>query len=230
MRITLPVSGIANLPVGGDRSRAASNTEPVGYPTVVVTEKALVARPFSSIVRTAAQDRILAAALDLIAEHGVSGTSLQMIADAIGVTKAAVYHQFKTKEQIVIAVTENELAKLEEALEAAEAEEHRQRARKVLLTRVIDLAVSRRRWVSTLPNDPVIVRLLGEHEPFRQFISRLYGVLLDEHDDTEARVSAAVMSAAIAGAVINPLVTDLDDDTLRSTLIHLTTRMLNLPE
>jgi hypothetical protein len=34
---------------------------------------------------------------------GVGGTSLQMIADAIGVTKAAVYHQFNTNEEIVVA-------------------------------------------------------------------------------------------------------------------------------
>lgn len=172
----------------------------------------------------------MTAALDLIAEHGVSGTSLQMIADAVGVTKAAVYYQFKTKDEIVIAVTTRELAKLEEALLAAEAAPDRATARKVLLTRVIDIAVSRRRWVSTLQNDPVVVRLLGEHEPFREFVSRLYAVLLDEHDDTEARVSAAVLSAAIAGSVINPLITDLDDDTLRATLISLTRRMLDLPE
>jgi len=50
-----------------------------------------------------AQRRVATAAMELIAEHGVSGTSLQMIADALGVTKAAVYHQFKTKEAIVIA-------------------------------------------------------------------------------------------------------------------------------
>ena len=172
----------------------------------------------------------MSAALDLIAQHGVSGTSLQMIADAVGVTKAAVYYQFKTKDEIVIAVTANELARLEDALHAAEAEQDRPRARKVLLTKVIDLAVSRRKWVSTLPNDPVIVRLLGEHKPFRKFISRLYAVLLDEHDDTEARVAAAVLSGAIAGAVINPLVSDLDDETLRATLINLTRRMLNLPD
>ena len=34
--------------------------------------------------------RIIAAAVDLFAEHGVGGTSLQMIADYVGVTKAAV--------------------------------------------------------------------------------------------------------------------------------------------
>jgi len=34
-----------------------------------------------------------------------------MIADAIGVTKAAVYHHFNTKEEIVIAAAEDELAR-----------------------------------------------------------------------------------------------------------------------
>ena len=38
-----------------------------------------------------------------------------MIADAIGVTKAAVYHQFKTKEEIVLAAAEVELAQVEAA-------------------------------------------------------------------------------------------------------------------
>ena len=195
----------------------------------MLTENPAGRRRLGGIPRTAAQTRILKAALDLFADHGVSGTSLQMIADAIGVTKAAVYHQFKTKEEIVIAVTEMELANLEDALEAAEAEEDPLRARKVLLTRVIDTAVERRGWVRTLQNDPVIVRLLGEHEPFRQFISRLYGILLDESDDTEARISAALFSGAIAGGVVNPLVDDIDAATLRAALIQLTQRMLNLP-
>ena len=66
--------------------------------------------------RSAAQLRILNAALELFAEYGVGATSYGMIADAIGVTKGAVYHQFKTKDEIVIAVAEMELAKLEDAL------------------------------------------------------------------------------------------------------------------
>jgi AcrR family transcriptional regulator len=196
----------------------------------VLTENPSARVRLGSAKRTAAQARILAAALDLFADHGVSGTSLQMIADAVGVTKAAVYHQFKTKEEIVIAVTDMELGRLEDAVEAAEAEDDPLRARKVLLTHVIDMAVERRGWVRTLQSDPVIVRLLGEHEPFRRFISRLYGILLDEHDDTEARIAAALFSGAIAGGIINPLVDDIDDATLRSALLLLTRRMLNLPD
>jgi AcrR family transcriptional regulator len=196
----------------------------------VVTDAELADRPFGTIVRSRPQQRILSAALDLIGSHGVSGTSLQMIADAIGVTKAAVYHQYKSKNDIVIAVTENELAILEDALIAAEADERRQQARRTLLIQLIDLAVTRRQWVGTLTSDPVIVRILGEHPPFQRFMSRLYGVLLDQRDDTQARVSAAIMSAAIAGSVVNPLVTGLDDDVLRANLIELIPRLLGLDE
>jgi AcrR family transcriptional regulator len=196
----------------------------------VLDEEPRAGRLLGGVRRTPAQSRILHAALDLFADHGVSGTSLQMIADAVGVTKAAVYHKFKTKEEIVIAVAEMELATLENALEAAEAQADSVGARKVLLTEVVGMAVKRRRWVRALQNDPVMVRLLGEHEPFRNLITRLYAILLNEADDTEARISAALFSGAIAGTVINPLVDDIDDDTLRSVLIHLTARMFKLPD
>jgi AcrR family transcriptional regulator len=196
----------------------------------VPDEEPPVGRLLGGVRRTPAQNRILHAALDLFADHGVSGTSLQMIADAVGVTKAAVYHKFKTKEEIVIAVAEMELATLEDALKAAEAQADSVGARKVLLTEVVGMAVERRRWVMSLQNDPVMVRLLGEHEPFRNLITRLYAILLNEADDTEARISAALFSGAIAGTVINPLVDDIDDDTLRSVLIHLTARMFKLPD
>jgi AcrR family transcriptional regulator len=196
----------------------------------VLDEEPRAGRLLGGVRRTPAQSRILHAALDLFADYGVSGTSLQMIAEAVGVTKAAVYHKFKTKEEIVIAVAEMELATLENALEAAEAQADSVGARKVLLTEVVGMAVERRRWVRALQNDPVMVRLLGEHEPFRNLITRLYAILLNEADDTEARISAALFSGAIAGTVINPLVDDIDDDTLRSVLIHLTARMFKLPD
>lgn len=184
---------------------------------------------FRFITRSAAQTRVLDAALKLIAEHGVGGTSLQMIADAIGVTKAAVYHQFKTKEQIVVALTERELGGLEEALEAAEAHDEFPRAREVLLGRVIDLAIERRGAASTLQFDPVIVRLLAEQEEFQQFIARLYGVLVDDTSE-DARVSAAVLSGAIAVGVMHPLVADVDDDTLRVQLRRVIHRLIGATE
>jgi AcrR family transcriptional regulator len=182
-----------------------------------------------SVPRSAAQTRVITAALDLFGQHGVSGTSLQMIADAIGVTKAAVYHQFKTKEEIVIAVLEVDLMRLEPALDAAEAEEG-PRAREVLLTLVIDLAVQRRRIVSALQQDPVIVRLLAKHEPFLALMDRLFAVLTGGDASAAARVRGAMISAAIGGAVMHSLVVDLDDETLRSQMLHFTRQIFDLAD
>jgi AcrR family transcriptional regulator len=178
----------------------------------------------------AAQTRIINAAQDLFAEHGVGGTSLQMIADMIGVTKAAVYHQFKTKDEIVLAAAEAELANLEGVVAAAEAEPSAQRAREVLVARIVDLAVERRRMESTLLGDPVIIRFFAGHEPFRQVMGRLYRLLMGDDAGTDARVPAAMLTAAIGGAVMHPLVADLDDETLRTQLLHLARRFLDLPD
>jgi AcrR family transcriptional regulator len=178
---------------------------------------------------TPAKSRVISAATDLFAEHGVGGTSLQMIADAIGVTKAAVYHQFKSKDEIVIAAAEAEMARVETALEAAEAEPDPVRAREVLLTRIIDLAVERRRMESTLVGDPVLVRFFAHHEPYRKVMDRLYRLLMGAETGPEGRVPAAMLTAAIGGAVMHPLVTDLDDDALRSQLLRLARGFLDLP-
>ncbi|CQD20642.1 TetR family transcriptional regulator [Mycobacterium lentiflavum] len=174
-----------------------------------------------------ARTRVLDAALDLFAQHGVSGTSLQMIADAVGITKAAVYHQFRTKDQIVIAVTERELGRLLPALEAAEAQGNGPQARDALLESVVEMAVRDRRLVRTLQFDPVVVRLLAEHKPFQRFMDRLYDGLLSDAG-LDGRIEAAMFSGAISTAVMHPLLADIDDDTLLERLTNMIRRLLGL--
>ncbi len=189
-------------------------------------EVAVIAR-LGSTDYSAAQRRVVVAALDLFAQHGVSGTSLQMIADAVGVTKAAVYHQFKTKEAIVVAAVDVELGTLEPALEAAEAIDAEPGALEALLGRVIDVAVGRRRMVGNILYDPVIVRLLAEHAPFQQFMERFFRTLLGERTDADARMRVAMAASAIGGAVTHPLVADLDDATLTTGILRLSQRFLD---
>jgi len=178
---------------------------------------------------SAARTRTAAVALDLFATHGVSGTSLQMIADALGVTKAAVYHQFHTKEEIVVAAVELELTRFEAALEAAEAAGPGPGALDALLRQVIDLAVARHRLVGTLQHDPAVARLLAERASFQRFVQRLSEALLGGRHGTEARVRAAMIASAIGGAVTHPLVADLEPETLRRELLRQTRRFLELP-
>ena len=110
-------------------SRSASAAGGVGYRRAMSPATPVAAGGPASPPYRAAQTRIINVALDLFTKHGVGGTSLQMIADTLGVTKAAVYHQFKTKDEIVLAAAEAELARVETAIEAAEAEPDPTRAR-----------------------------------------------------------------------------------------------------
>jgi AcrR family transcriptional regulator len=152
-----------------------------------------------------------------------------MIADAIGVTKAAVYHQFKTKEEIVLAAAEAELARLVAALDAADAEPSAERAREVLVSRMVDLTIERRRTVSIILSDPVVIPFFAAHAPFRRVMDRLNRHLMGADAGSDARVRTAMLTAAIAGAGTHPLVVELDDDTLRAELLRLARRFLDPP-
>jgi AcrR family transcriptional regulator len=189
----------------------------------------------STIVRLGAnprsepQLRTLRAAVRLFAEHGVSATSYQMIADAVGVTKGAIYHQFKTKDELVIAAAELELARLEDALTEAEALPSRDEARELLLQKVIDHAVEHRRAANTFQFDPVAVRLLADHEPFNRFVERLYGTLVGDQGGADAQVRLAALTCVIGGTVSHPLVSALDDAALRRELLEMARKIIDLP-
>ena len=187
----------------------------------------------SSVARTSelssAQARVIAAAMDLFGRHGVGGTSLQMIADEIGVTKAAVYHQYRTKDEIVLAAAETELAILEGVVARAEAEHSPRRARDAVVAGIVDLAIDRRRTAGTILSDPVIVEFFADHEQFRDVMHRLRRLLMGDDAGPEATLRMVMLIAAISGAVSNPLVVDFDDATLRAELLRLARRFLGLP-
>jgi AcrR family transcriptional regulator len=57
--------------------------------------------------------RIQDVALRLFNERGYEATSLREIADEVGVTKAALYYHFKTKEEIVTSLIDDRLDRLD---------------------------------------------------------------------------------------------------------------------
>ncbi|MBY8859224.1 TetR/AcrR family transcriptional regulator [Nocardia sp. CA2R105] len=178
---------------------------------------------------SAAKQRTIDTALRLFAEHGVSGTSLQMIADVVGITKAAIYHQFRTKDEIVVAVVESELAGLAAAVSVAESQDDAVRARQVLVEQVVALVVRRRQLVGMLQTDPVLVRSLAENAPFQRMIEGLIAAHIGDVGDSGVKVKVAMVSAAIGGAVTHPLVADLDDEVLYAHLLEITHRLLEIP-
>jgi AcrR family transcriptional regulator len=57
--------------------------------------------------------RIQQVALELFAEHGYDRISLREIAERLGVTKAALYYHFRSKEDIVRSFTEDHFARID---------------------------------------------------------------------------------------------------------------------
>jgi AcrR family transcriptional regulator len=185
--------------------------------------------PAAPTTLTAAQQRIVTAALKLFSRHGVGGTSLQMIADEIGVTKAAVYHQYSTKDQIVLAAAEAELANLEQVVRKAEALAPGRKAQDVLVEGIVDLAIARRREMGNILTDPVIADHFAGDEVFADVMHRLRRLVAGDESGPEARVRTATLIGAISGAVMHPFVAGLDDEVLRGELLRLARRFLGLP-
>jgi AcrR family transcriptional regulator len=65
---------------------------------------------------------ILAEATGLFVVHGYHGLSMRQIAEAVGVTKAALYYHFKDKETLFLAILVTYLEKVEELIRQVQAE------------------------------------------------------------------------------------------------------------
>jgi len=61
---------------------------------------------------TETRSRIVSAARNLFSSHGFSGTSLDDILTAAGITKGAFYHYFKSKEEICLALLDQALIEI----------------------------------------------------------------------------------------------------------------------
>ncbi|RBQ19323.1 TetR/AcrR family transcriptional regulator [Spongiactinospora rosea] len=66
--------------------------------------------------------RIEQVALTLFNEKGYEATSLREIAEKLGVTKAALYYHFKSKDEIVAGLAETRLARLRGLLDWARSQ------------------------------------------------------------------------------------------------------------
>jgi AcrR family transcriptional regulator len=184
----------------------------------------------ASPLPTEAQTRVVNAALTLFAEHGVGGTSLRMIAGELGVTVAAVYHQYNTKHEIIVAALESELRRLTAVVDAAEDQPSAERATDVLVAGMVDLAIGVGRSLSAVLSDPIITGPFADDAGYRDVMRRIRRVLMGNDTTRKARIRTATFIAAINGAATHPFLADLDDETLRSELLFVARQLLPTAE
>jgi AcrR family transcriptional regulator len=175
---------------------------------------------------TGSRQRVLDAALRLFTQHSFAGTSLQMIADELGVTKAAVYHHFHTREELLTAVVEPLHQELRAIIDAAETLRTPHARAEHVLSGFAGVAVRNRDLISVLAADPSVVEMLRTHPDLGDLVDRQIKLLADVNPGPAGVVSAGLVMAGIAGAA-RPVI-ELDDETLCRYLVDAGRRALGL--
>jgi AcrR family transcriptional regulator len=180
------------------------------------------------------RQRILDVSAELFVEHGYDGTSLREIADRLGVTKAALYYHFSSKDQILRALLEpgNEMiAELLGRLEAAHGSEEWAEALTWVVRQVFD--------------NLTFFRLIQRNHQVAQEIVEAF-TSPERHTEMHARVEKAAAAAssdlieqvrmvAALGAVTGfddwapTLLKEAPAAVLEAELVASTRRILDLP-
>ncbi|WP_440710809.1 TetR/AcrR family transcriptional regulator [Herbiconiux sp. YIM B11900] len=162
--------------------------------------------------------RLLDAALGLFSRHGVNGTSLQMIADALGVTKAAVYHQYNSKDEIVIAVATPALEQMDRIVSEAEAEAGPRERFDAMLDGLVELVLDHREFAASLQRDPEMGRLLRADDRYTSLTDRFDLLLIGDQPTPAARVALAAAGGGLMVAGVDPALAGIDRETVRRVL------------
>jgi AcrR family transcriptional regulator len=122
--------------------------------------------------------RIQQVALELFAEQGYEATSLREIAERLGVTKAALYYHFKSKEDIVRSFTEDHFSRMDALIDWARQQPPGPAAGHEILERYLEILMDGRAVSRFLDQTPARLRRVdaGKHR-FEQFRPRLYALV-----------------------------------------------------
>jgi AcrR family transcriptional regulator len=110
---------------------------------------------------------ILAEATGLFVAHGYHGLSMRQIAEAVGVTKAALYYHFENKEALFLAILATYLEKVEEMILQVQAEGNTCRQRIRLLVQRILRQPAEQRAVIRLASQEIVQVSGPAREAFR---------------------------------------------------------------
>lgn len=181
----------------------------------------------SSPAPGATRQKLIEAAIDLFRRHSVAGTSLQMISDELGLTKSAIYHHFRTRDELVSAIMEPVVEELEKLVETAEAERGPRAQAESMLTGYVTLAVSHRDLFPILTGDPGVAEFLRQRPRWAAIVKRQADLLAGAEPGAAGQIRAAIVMAGISSAV-GVGFDGADDRELRDELITAARRTLNL--
>src|SRR5581483_10397579 len=129
--------------------------------------------------RTDTREQIRRLALELFAEHGYDGTSLREIADRLGITKAAVYYHFKTKEEILVSIVDDFITEVDKLISWAQQQPATAATHEQVVRRYHELLSDRAtEWARFLQEAQTALRDVAAGEQLRARFNRLADLLV----------------------------------------------------
>jgi len=176
----------------------------------------------------ATRQRILAVALELIAQKGFAATSTREISERLGFTKAALYYHFRSKQELLLALMRPILDHLAGVVEAGETHEGPGRPARVLAG-YVDLVAENEEPIRVLSQDPAARRPPASLEAAALY-ERIMELLTGQAEpDVAGRARARAALAAIHSIFIFAAPDD-DRRVLHAVALTSASRALGLPE
>jgi AcrR family transcriptional regulator len=144
----------------------------------------------SSAVET--RGRILDAARGLFADRGYAGTSMRDLAEALGITKAALYYHFPGKAEILLALVEPVLDELE-AIGGA--------GREAAVRDYVRLLAQRAPGLISLMSDPSAKRDIGERLNAEDRFRALEQALAGDGDVLAVRLALGAAHSGVLSTI-----------------------------
>ncbi|GHF76165.1 TetR/AcrR family transcriptional regulator [Streptomyces thermodiastaticus] len=138
------------------------------------------------------RQRIQDVALALFAEQGYEKTSLREIAERLGVTKAALYYHFKSKEEIIVSLFEDLTRPLGELVEWGRQQPPTLETKQEIIRRYSAALAAAAPLFRFMQENQATVRELRIGDTFKQRMMGLRSIIVDP----DARLADQVRSVS----------------------------------
>jgi AcrR family transcriptional regulator len=175
------------------------------------------------------RQRIQTVALELFTEQGYEKTSLREIAERLGVTKAALYYHFKSKDDIVNSLVEDRLDRLDELIKWGRDQPATAATRRALLRAYADqFFVNERHSVMRFfEQNQTVVKRLTTGQMMRERILTLADILAGPDSAPAAQLRAALALFAVHSSWFAVRAGDLPADERRRLALEVAYELLD---
>lgn len=151
------------------------------------------------------RQQILSTAKGLFIRQGYHGLSMRQIAEALGVSKAALYYHFRDKEELLLAILDSYLDEMEAELQRIQLEQTAARQRIRAMVEMILLQPAEQRAVIRLSSQEMAQLSLPARQAFdrayhQKFIDRIHMIFSEGIQSGELRpIDPTVAAWALLG-------------------------------